>query len=358
MQTSVVRGWWTTPQPHPASARGAILNRDTQTKVRTFVLGAGASRHAGYPLTRDLGSELAHWFDQHGPPELRGWFDPAAISKRVGSINDIEEVLAALEQNQHPERFGLLDGIRWALSSYFDWISQNNEAPLYRRLAGLATNSDAFITFNYDTSLETELHRAGQWSIRDGYAFNVGLAQLPASQIKVLKLHGSVNWMDSIAGGLGHGDFAAVPVNPNEILGPRPVIPPQFFQRLGHSCEIRDPNFRGGGALKSGSMILPSRSKSFDSRVSLWTHLWSQAERALRTTDEIIVVGYSLPAADEKARRLLLNAGNKNARVHICSGKESPRIAKEFRAHGFPNVAATLPRFEDWLNNSQPRQPA
>ncbi len=322
--------------------------------MRTFVLGAGASLHAGYPLTWDLGSKLAHWFGQHGTPELRAWFDPADLTRRVGSLNDFEEVISTLQQDRGPGTPEVLDGIRWALSSYFDWISQNNAAPLYDHLAGLATTSDAFITFNYDTALETALHRAGKWTIRDGYAFDTGLAQVPPSPLRVLKLHGSASWMDSIAGGLMAGDCAAV--RPDEVLGKRPVIPPEFFRRLGYPNQITDPDFRGGGMSKSGSMILPSRSKTFQSR-ELWTHLWAQAEHTLRTTDEIVIIGYSLPAADNRARRLLLEDANKNAHLRICSGEDSFQISDQFRASGFRNVAATHHLFEDWLN-SGPRQPA
>ena len=65
-----------------------------------------------------------------------------------------------------------------------------------------STNGDTLITLNYDTMLDSALHRHG-WNPKTGYAIagnaqkkvtwdpvNVG----PSLNVELLKLHGSLNW--------------------------------------------------------------------------------------------------------------------------------------------------------------------
>jgi hypothetical protein len=64
----------------------------------------------------------------------------------------------------------------------------------------------------------------------------------------------------------------------------------------------------------------------------------------------MVVCGYSLPAADGRARDLLFDAPPKDASVEVVSGPDSQRIAAEFKSFQFSNVT-TFGRgyFEDWL---------
>ena len=39
-----------------------------------------------------------------------------------------------------------------------------------------------------------------------------------------------------------------------------------------------------------------------------WDRLWQRAERAVERADELIVIGYSLPREDERARDMLLGS--------------------------------------------------
>lgn len=53
------------------------------------------------------------------------------------------------------------------------------------------------------------------------------------------------------------------------------------------------------------------------------------------SSDKIIIIGYSMPRADEAARMLLFNTANKDATITICSGSKSAAIRDEFASHGF-----------------------
>jgi hypothetical protein len=247
--------------------------------------------------------------------------------------------------------------LRNGLCGYFDSI-RANDAALYRQLAQeVVQPGDVLITFNYDVSLDRELRRAGKWNPNTGYGFDLGIRGLPPSDTTLLKLHGSTNWMDLLFDGLPGGKFSQ---GGSDSHGPRPVLLPQEFDFLEYPPGTRDPRFNGGAMTRSGSMILPSREKQFyvstssspRERKDFWSSLWAQASDALRTAEEITVIGYSLPEADEDARRLLLEEkSNRNALLTVCSGRATSNIAEEFVRAGFAHerVLTELARFEDWI---------
>lgn len=323
--------------------------------MRVFVLGAGASVHAGYPLTKDLGPRLLDHIEQSaGPTNYPFWPERAALEK-FGSATDIEDLVTTLEASEKPG--DVLAGLREALCHYFGTIRVNG-ARLYNRFAtDVVRAGDVIITFNYDVSLERELRAAKKWEIRDGYGFQIELPDLPRSPVKILKLHGSTNWIDSLFGGARGGDIGAFDPAVGA-LGIRPVIVPKEFESLGYPS-ARDPRFKGGGADRSGSLVLPSRKKKYylatsvnhRERETFWDMLWGQAEAALGQADEITVIGYSLPAADGRARKLVLKGSNRNAALAICCGSQNKRLNDEFALEGFPRdtISTSFERFEDFL---------
>ena len=320
--------------------------------VRVFILGAGASLHVGYPVTRDLGPKLARWAADNPPTwNYRYWPDPEGL-KEFGPLNDLEDFVTGIELSQG--RPGpILGGLREAICHFFDSIRMNS-AGLYRQFAReVIQDGDVIITFNYDVSLERELRRAGKWEINDGYGFDLGIRNVPKSPTTLLKLHGSTNWIDTFFGGMRAGTFSQG--YGWDSMGLRPVVPPREFEFLGYQG-VTDPK-PIGGVTRSGSMVLMSRNKRFyvstsinpRERGSFWSALWEQADTALRSAGEIVIIGYSLPGADAEARRLLLEATNRRSRVTICCGRDTDRVGNEFAQNGFSQVRTDIKRFEDWL---------
>jgi len=320
--------------------------------MRVFVLGAGASLHVGYPLTRDLGPKLIEWAASNTRSNQLNWPDPDELSK-LGALDDIEELISQIEKNPKPGP--ILEGLRNALCEYFDTI-RIGEAALYRRLAeDVVETSDVVVTFNYDVSLDRELRRAGKWNVGDGYGFSLGINSSPSSGVKLLKLHGSTNWMDVLFDGLRGG---GIQVGGGDSHGPRPVLLPQEFQFLEY-VGIRDPRFNGGGMTRSGSMILPSRDKKFfvstttnpRERQRFWSDLWGQAAEALQAANEISIVGYSLPTADGDARKLIFDHCSRDAVLTICCGSRNKHLADEFvQAHFVrQRICTEFNRFEHWV---------
>lgn len=320
--------------------------------MTTFVFGAGASAHAGYPLTKDLGPKLLGWIRGNpGPANYIYWPDPGSL-EAIGPIDDIEGFITKLEACEKPG--ALLAGLREALCHYFDSLKPP-EAELYRAFANeIVRPGDVIISFNYDTSLEVELRRARKWEVSNGYGFDIGIPEMPKSPVKLLKLHGSTNWMDLLFGGLKGGQFAC---GLGDSRGERPVFP-WGLDDLGYPG-VKDPKWREGGVDRSGSMVLPSMKKKFYVETSLnprerqefWNSLWHQAAHALRRADRVEIIGYSLPPADSEARDLLLKNSNPRCAVSVCCGSDTDRIVGEFVASGrlHEKVSSGFRSFENWV---------
>ncbi len=61
--------------------------------------------------------------------------------------------------------------------------------------------------------------------------------------------------------------------------------------------------------------LLPRDPNSAANGSPFGSDIWGQAARALRSSDRIIIVGYSMPAADERARDLLFKHSNSSADI-------------------------------------------
>jgi hypothetical protein len=328
--------------------------------MTTYVLGAGASYHAGYPLASNLGIRLYDWV-KSSIPEGNFWrASIEELNELYGGLKDLEAILTALEEHPLGTRAASLSGntrasIKVCIPEFFNAL-RNTQAALYDRLADeRVTSGDIVITFNYDVLLERSLRKAGLWEISDGYGFEIPLRAIAPSKVKVLKLHGSTNWFGPLFGGM-RGFFQA---GPNALPSRPAILFPQDFEFLSYPRELYDPlsvrNTRPGIL---PALITLTRHKRFYVESSsgtrewedFWRDLWTQAARALRSTDEIVVIGYSMPKADEAARDLLLESANKNAKVTICCGEGSETIRNEFHSCGFRRLESLEGGyFEDFI---------
>lgn len=329
--------------------------------MTTYVLGAGASRHAGYPLANTMAAELLAWMKspKHDPDSYAARYPATArfIEESFGPVANIEDLISAIQKliedyehgtpNQRTKRtivaneYGVL---QTAVRAWFAEIQHGPalQSPVYRDFArNIVSRGDRIITFNYDVSLDRELKQAGKLEVGDGYGFVI--EGLPTgSATKLLKLHGSTNWLALLFGGITSGPVAFTPGN---TLGSRPVIPKNELSFLGYT-DATDPKFgRGGAALPV--MIFPARSKNFYFSAStgveyahFWNDLWRQAASALESSTRIVICGYSLLNIDERAHSLLLDIPKKNAEIIIASGADTDRIATEYRNAGFTRANA------------------
>ena len=201
--------------------------------MTAYILGAGASASAGYPLVSKLLHRLSDWLDRCDPADC--WWVGlrrnriVQVRETFGSLDDFEGILGKLEEYGHKRvkptspttyrqdhrdiRDDYFEGLRGATTAegfypqslrsdlisafrdFFYHIEQNRSEPTaYDWFASRRMTPDStIITFNYDVALERALARAGKWDVGTGYGdtFFQGRTSSPTT---VYKLHGSVNW--------------------------------------------------------------------------------------------------------------------------------------------------------------------
>jgi hypothetical protein len=331
----------------------------------TYILGAGASFHAGYPLASNLGNALRNWLHHNKPPEDDARIHIDRIHDLYGGLKNIEAILteltecppnspaAALESYVRPY---LLSDFRESVREFFNG-KRKGTADRYMRLARERVRpGDAIINFNYDLDCERELRVAGLWEVGDGYGFSLGLNNLPSSKVQVLKPHGSTNWFGLHFGGIrGPGQFFSTVFGDS----PRLFFWPDF-EYLGYSSDMRDP--RCAGVDRSSGMtgiIMPTLNKHFFHETisgheweRFWNLIWGQAEDAISRSSKIVIIGFSMSPADERARDLLLRCPDPNAEIAVFSGSRTEAICKEFREVGFRTVNSLgRGHFEEFLDS-------
>jgi len=330
----------------------------------TYVFGAGASLHAGYPLASAMGEGLLDFMLGYPMPPYPS--EAQFVIDTFGKAPNIEDVITllqsridslkgveTLEGKAERMRFGNCRGFLTA--SLREWFRKihTRPAPAYADFSTKVVQpGDVVITFNYDDSLERELRLASKWDISRGYGFPLGTWE-QSSNVLLLKLHGSINWLISIFGGATHGAFQ-VASWPLAALGSHPVIHRADLQYLGYA-DFAGHTYQSGGAFPC--LILPGRKKEFFYDTSFgyefgefWELLWSQAADAVKRSEKIVLCGYSLLPVDKRACELLLREPGKETHILVVCGSQSARIANDFRAAGFSNVNVFASgHFEDWV---------
>jgi ABC-type transporter Mla MlaB component len=223
--------------------------------VKVYVLGAGVSKTANYPLGGELFNEIDLFIRQSGPcvdrfdytkdwPSVCDWMrsnsNPViaeayrtrqleymftaldlatmlhrdsfaevyrAMKRKVGEAARAEEAHRAYDEaTKDYERHRSV--LLWALEQYFEY-KHDADAQSDKRWDDLKSfgrklcPGDVVITFNYDATLERVLHTQGKWSPQDGYGFELAFQKsrhdatkvtFSRSLVEVLHLHGASGW--------------------------------------------------------------------------------------------------------------------------------------------------------------------
>ncbi len=168
-------------------------------------------------------------------------------------------------------------------------LDRGNDRPTgYDLLVESLTAGDSLITLNYDTMLDSALHRRG-WDPTSGYGITGSKEKfkwppLPLAEgqarlrVKLIKLHGSTNWF--VRGSTANLEkiFSAKPVK---------ITKPRENEIGGHIRQIAPPIF--------------AKIFSHDH----WRALWAEAFEALCDAEILVVIGCSLIDTDFHLRALL-----------------------------------------------------
>jgi hypothetical protein len=335
---------------------------------RVFVLGAGASAFAGYPLGPSLwrflrDNENLELGDKERrdsvvetlKPVLRTYSPDGSDCvdlERLFTLLDLAERGTSPLQLRIPEWPRMKRQIMGMIASTFLWHQYQFQAEVIEQRVAFGLDldhmsarltaekwvetlqpGDTIITFNWEILHESLLWGKGKWHYADGYGFPVRDAPRDRpSPITVLKLHGSVNWAQT-----SEDDFAP------EIEHKR-----DFFRGASDDDQTyRPPREANDGRY----LIVPSYLKDLSAN-RLLLRIWEKARHALSEAACVVVIGFSLNQADAPARHLIgsaleHNPGLRGVLVVAPEQYEWSRFCYRFTERYHP-VYTT---FEDWVRN-------
>lgn len=165
---------------------------------------------------------------------------------------------------------------------------------LYDRLVSGLTQGDVILTLNYDTLLDSALARAG-WDRTKGYGLIGGTQKMKGKHrtvalshrlagVKLMKLHGSLNWYVK-------GSFEKIA----NVFNAKPT-------RVDVSDKPRKNEIEGS----IRQIIPPVYGKFFAHKH--WQTLWSSAHKALLDAEVFVVIGCSLVDTDLHLTAMLSHA--------------------------------------------------
>jgi hypothetical protein len=237
---------------------------------------------------------MAHWVTETEPPESVYRAAICTVTSLNGPVVDVEQMFTDLGLGQgvfrgltEHERETLEGKIRRCLKAFFLSIQTRNlPASSYAAFANRVETGDALVTFNYDVALENELIRAQRFRVRNGYgrSFEAEWDE-PNSDVTVLKLHGSINWIGVLFAGARGGHSGTFTTS----LGPRPFVDNANSVFPSYPERVLDKSFPGGGVVDgANTLVLPTYEKTFfvktsvgDEWIPFYESLWSQATEFL-----------------------------------------------------------------------------
>jgi hypothetical protein len=319
---------------------------------RVFVLGAGFSYAAGFPLANALLPEthdLLPSADQALLLKAIRYVYPqpktAAPSKILGSVG-VEEFMSLLDMSERfnerlpntslrrPQirelRAKLIRAIADLMLRRQDAAETNDLVGYVDAFIRKLDSSDTVITFNWDVLLERRLNY-----VRRSYTHHSLEGARP--RLTVLKLHGSIDWF--------HGEQL-------ERLNEAYVVHRQLF-RLPY-FRLIDPS----AAWRQNAVpfvVPPTFFKNVQGTTDL-EDMWAVAFQRLQEATEIHFCGYRLPREDMYARAVLRRAIRSNALRCEATGQPVPRITvvnpqrqvtADFKLMLYDRITGQYQKFQD-----------
>ena len=339
---------------------------DTQ-RSRVYVLGAGFSKPAGYPLQNEILSRVKTFISKRtlvGSPQ---YIDALFAQEEEELRNFLSRVFPGIAEPSLEDLFTLLDQsidasigckgftslklqeVRKALATVILFVIhdaatsiESLTAELYRSFAAHliqrkisdSNQPDRIISINWDTLLEDSIYfwvekALAKQKVDVDYCCDTsplveGSGHVPSLQheargiksIKVLKLHGSANWL--ICPGCGRL-FTG--------LGSRDSVWELYGGKKKCRCCV-DWDKDGKPQLEP-FFISPTFVKRFSNPHIQMT--WHNAYLELAKASEVVFIGYSLPEADYHVRTLLARSIDPTAKIS-CVTKGNAITVKRYCA--------------------------
>lgn len=198
--------------------------------------------------------------------------------------------------------------LRDTLSTTTSNIHSTQHYEYFNHIMKASPQSMDIISFNYDVLADRALlhgNNAGvwDWSYTDGYGFKPLRQKLPRirSNVKLLKLHGSMNWYIPVP---GRGRQRAYKSND-------PIYIPKPQATGGAPIWQRKQKRQGNRKQYVFPLIIPpiyEKRNLINSRLQL---VWDNAKEALSNATVVIIWGYSMPITDYHAEALFAQCARK-----------------------------------------------
>ena len=333
-----------------------VKKRFTTTFDTVFVLGAGFSKSAGFPLTDELGKKLKENYQYNSgkftDQERDKLYQVLQPYRRATEENyDFETALSELYENENLEDYNLVcRSIYASLDGCATALGGNECLPYFKFLKLWRLTNSALVTFNYDTVLEATHYHIRHFlancpeydtfgsrkTYQDTYDlwFDYGFGaphqyfnawppgtrpEFEAAPVKrpFLKLHGGMNWW------LCEDDG-------------------QLAYRADHSNNTHSDRCpRCQGPVKSS--IIPPTSKK---NIGVFSGMWEHAAFLLNNARNIVVIGYSFPKTDEATLTLFKKALKRANPPSVTIVDFSPSEEKENRKQAWQEKFQALFEFQ------------
>ncbi len=348
-----------------------------------YILGAGASQFAGFPLAGRLRTTL-DWAATSGKifpsPPIKKDAEPGESGRHCLEVvdcirrtlqkksTDLEVTLTLVDlvnlpDNQlrvtsdlEPYDLKQVPGVfAQLITETFQNLSSEVSTHIYETTpcgkcedrqnvmtawASLIHPGNTLITFNWDLLHEMILWKARKWDCRGGYGFRVGKDLQDRSAVTILKLHGSCNWA------MRSSTDSELQLDHNERYFPwsHETKGEERIHLLGSTSDFGD------------SLILPSYLKTPWNKPVLLS-VWQQASDAIKTAEKVIVIGYSLPLADAPSRTMLSLALKHNESLKTVSivmpkhdsGDDAHARWRDFCSSVGKSVQPIYKKFEEYV---------
>jgi hypothetical protein len=276
--------------------------------------------------------------------------------------------------------------------SVINEIQNGTTSASHINLAQQLTPADSIITFNWDTLMDRALKDTSNWKPGDGYVVrptSIFKDQWERNELKretgdftkIIKLHGSTNWLTSYfqpgAGGRlelsqetreddfyvyehatkpystfagrfmeGYAKFSYGYYPPNLPLKGKSAPEGSVFVK----SKLKLPTMPEGKSSEEGLVsmpliIPPVKSKEYGLFGSLFLSLWQAAEKELQMADTIYIIGYSFPKTDIRTDGLFRSAfikRNTIPSIVILNPNPDSIVARFIYDYGIPENMITI----------------
>jgi len=277
--------------------------------------------------------------------------------------SEVEEKLnISLETNDEVNKmlfYSTYNQLVFLFTSVINEIQNGEISFAHKELIASMEDTDSIITFNWDTLIDRALHENGRWNCDNGYLIKPKMIYRDKwefnnandSKIKLIKLHGSTNWLSSYTTFNMDGDITFTHDSGKEIFyvyeytnnpyscykgrylpNYKPFsygyYPPNLPEkgisapkgRTFVNYMIRTPFTPKGTSNDSGLVsmpliIPPVKNKKYTFYGDLFPELWNYAEMVLVNSDTIIILGYSFPKTDIRTNELFISAFTKRNNI-------------------------------------------